>query len=142
MFQRLRNYGVIINPTKCCFGATHLQFLGHHIDRDGIRPLDSKVEVIRDFPLPTSHRKLREFIGLVNFYRRFLPHATDLLHPLTQLLGNCTSGTKEVKWTEITQTAFDTFKDALASATLLVHPQPDAQLAIMTDASELSSSSG
>ena len=55
----------------------------------------AKVQVIRDSPLPKSHRKLREFLGLVNFYRRFLPHAADLLYPLTQLLGNSNSGTKD-----------------------------------------------
>ena len=137
VFQRLSDYGVIINPAKCRFGATHLQFLRHHIDCDGIHLLDSKVQVIRDFPPPKSHRKLREFLGLVNFYRRFLPHAADLLYPLTQLLGDCSSGTKEVKWTETTQAAFNAIKDALATATLLVHPQPNAQLAIMTDASDV-----
>ena len=83
VFQRLSDYGVVINPTKCHFGAAALQFLGHHVHSDGIRPLEAKVQVIRDFPLPKSHRKLREFLGLVNFYRRFLPHAADLLYPLT-----------------------------------------------------------
>ena len=137
VFQRLSEHGVIINPTKCHFGATHLQFLGHHIDSEGIRPLDTKVQVIRDFPLPKSHRKFREFLGLVNFYRRFLPHAADLLYPLTQLLGDSTSGTKEVNWTEAAQAAFNAVKEALANATLLVHPQPNAQLAIMSDASDV-----
>ena len=74
---------------------------------------------------------------MVNFYRRFLPHAADLLYPLTQLLGNSNSGTKEVNWTEIALGAFNAAKDALANATLLNHPQPSAQLAIMTDASDV-----
>ena len=137
VFQRLSDYGVVINPIKCHFGAAALQFLGHHVDSDGIRPLEAKVQVIRDFPLPKSHRKLREFLGLVNFYRRFLPHAADLLYPLTQLLGNSNSGTKEVNWTETAQAAFNAAKDALANTTLLNHPQPSAQLAIMTDTSDV-----
>ena len=137
VFQRLSDYGVVINPTKCHFAAAALQFLGHHVDSDGIRPLEAKVQVIRDFPLPKSHCKLREFLGLVNFYRRFLPHAADLLYPLTQLLGNSNSGTKEVNWTETAQAAFNAAKDALANTTLLNHPQPSAQLAIMTDASDV-----
>ena len=111
--------------------------MGHHIDRDGIRPLEEKVQAVREFPLPKSHRKLREFLGLVNFYRRFLPHAAGLLHPLTQLLGDSSNGAKEVIWTEKAREAFDAVKDALASATLLTHPQPSAQLAIMTDASDV-----
>ena len=67
----------------------------------------------------------------------FLPHAADLLYPLTQLLGNSNSGTKEVTWTETAQAAFNAVKDALANTTLLNHPQPNAQLAIMTDASDV-----
>ena len=137
VFQRLSDYRVVINPTKCHFGAAALQFLGHQVDSNGIRPLEAKVQVIRDFPLPKSHRKLCEFLGLVNFYRRFLPHAADLLYPLTQLLGNSNSGTKEVNWTETAQAAFNAAKDALANTTLLNHPQPSAQLAIMTDASDV-----
>ena len=73
----------------------------------------------------------------MNFYRRFLPHAADLLYPLTQLLGNSNSGTKEVTWTETAQAAFNAVKDELANTTLLNHPQPNAQLAIMTDASDV-----
>ena len=56
---------------------------------------------------------------------------------LTQLLGNSNSGTKEVNWTETAQAAFNAAKDALANTTLLNHPQPSAQLAIMTDASDV-----
>ena len=76
------------------------------------------MQVIRDFPLPNSHRKLREFLGLVNFDRRFLPHAADLLHPLTQLLGSSKEGTKAVIWTDKVREAFDATKLTLASATL------------------------
>ena len=54
VFQRLRDYGVLINPSKCQFGAASLHFLGHQIDSSGIRPLKEKVQVIRDFPLPPS----------------------------------------------------------------------------------------
>ena len=110
MFQRLSDFSVVINPTKCHFLATALQFLGH---RDG---LEEKVRVIRDFTLPKSHRKLREFLGLVNFYRRFLPHSADFLYPLTQLLGTSDSGTKEVIW--MAQEAFSAAKNSLAGALL------------------------
>ena len=54
VFQHVSDFGVVINPTKCHFGATTLQFLGHNVNRDGNRPLEEKVEVIRDFPLPKS----------------------------------------------------------------------------------------
>ena len=95
------------------------------------------MQVIRDFPLPNSHRKRCKFLGLVNFYRSFLPHAADLLHPLTQLLGSSKEGTKAVIWTDKAREAFDATKEALASATLSTHPQPNPELAIMTDASDV-----
>ena len=100
VFQRLSNHGVVINPSKCKFGASSLHFLGHQIDSAGIRPLDHKVQVIRDFPLPTTHRKLREFLGLQNFYHRFLPHAAELLRPLNDLLKGLTKATKTLAWTD------------------------------------------
>ena len=67
VFQRLSDYGLLLNPAKCVFGASSLEFLGHHVSSKGIRPLDSKVDIIRQFPLPGSLRQLREFLGLTNF---------------------------------------------------------------------------
>lgn len=82
--------------------------------------MESKVQAIRNFPRPTSQRKLREFLDLVNFYRRFTPKGTTLLHPLNQLLSHSKSRTLD--WTEATTEAFEVVKNALAQATLLVHP--------------------
>ena len=79
VLQRLSDHGIVINPRKCKFGVPTLQFLGHQVDSTGIRPLDDKVKAIRDFPKPNSQRKLREFLGLVNFYHRFLPHCAAIL---------------------------------------------------------------
>ena len=66
LFNRFRKYGVIINPAKSVFGVSCLEFLGHKASAIGIHPLDSKIQAIRNFPLPTSLTKLREFLGLVN----------------------------------------------------------------------------
>ena len=67
VFNRLAKYGIVINPNKCLFGVTELDFLGHHVSSQGITPLPDKVKAVQDFPLPNSQRKLRQFIGLVNF---------------------------------------------------------------------------
>eukprot|EP00057_Strongylocentrotus_purpuratus_P028843 XP_011683317.1 PREDICTED: uncharacterized protein LOC105447218 [Strongylocentrotus purpuratus] len=61
---------------------------GHHIDAEGIRPLEERVKEIREFTRPSSLRQLRGFLGLVNFYRRFIPHCSDLLQLLTDILRN------------------------------------------------------
>jgi len=93
------DYGVLINPSKCQFGTALLHFLGHQIDSSDIHPLEEKVPVIHDFPLSPSQRKLREFLKLVNFYRRFIPHAADFLHPLNHLLEGSKNGNKAVAYT-------------------------------------------
>ena len=78
LFDRFRQYGVVLNPAKCVFGVSSLEFLGHKVTVHGIQPLESKVTAIREFLLPTSLTQLREFLGLVNFYRRFVPRCSEL----------------------------------------------------------------
>ena len=134
VLERLDDHGILINVTKSLFGRSSLDFLGHHVDATGIRPLEDKVQTIRNFPQPTSQRKLREFVGLVNFYRRFIPHGATLLQPLNLLLSKSTP--KTLIWSEAATSAFNAIKDALADTTLLVHPEAEAPTCIMTDASE------
>ena len=133
VFTRFDEYGIVINPQKCVLGVHQLQFLGHSVSENGISPLNAKVKVIRDFPTPTSQRQLRKFLGLVNFYHRFIPHCAQILQPLNSCL---TPRGKDLQWTSEAAEAFSSIKDALAQATLLSHPQPGAPLAIMTDASD------
>ena len=75
LFDRFRKYGDLATPV---FGVSSLEFLGHKVSANGIHPLDSKIQAIRDFALPTSLTKHREFLGLVNFYRRFIPSVLKL----------------------------------------------------------------
>nr|VZI00481.1 unnamed protein product [Spirometra erinaceieuropaei] len=132
VFDHLQQFGVVLNPSKCVFGVPSLEFLGHLVDSHGIRPLPSKVAAIRDFPPPTSKRQLQRFLGMVNFYRRFLPNCADLMLPLTNML----SGPKgPLELTGEALTAFERIKNSLADATLLTHPAPEAQLSLMVDAS-------
>ena len=79
VLQRFNDHGIVINPDKCQFGASELIFLGHLVSKDGIRPLPEKVEALHNFPRPSSQRKLREFLGLINFCNRFIPNLASLL---------------------------------------------------------------
>ncbi|BHF78219.1 hypothetical protein SprV_0602133100 [Sparganum proliferum] len=98
------------------------------VDSEGLRPLPSKVEAVRNFPPPTSKRQLQRFLGMVSFYRRFLPNCADLMLPLTNML----SGPKGLlELTVEALTAFEKIKNSLADATLLTHPAPEAQLSLM-----------
>ena len=137
LFQRLTQYGVVVNPSKCEFGATSLSFLGHVIDKDGIRPLPEKVKSIMDYPAPTSLRKLREFLGVINFYRRFLPHCAETAQPLTDLLRHRTKKNETITLTEQELSSFSKLKQLLAEATMLVFPKADAPLCLLVDASDV-----
>ena len=137
LFNRLSEYGIVINPSKCIFGAASLEFLGHQISVHCISPLPPKVQAIQDFPAPSSLRKLCEFLGLVNFYRRFIPHCASLVQPLTYLLSPKRTSTDSFHLSEGALSAFQDVKTALAKATLLTHPDPSAPYCLLVDASNV-----
>ena len=133
LFQRLKDYGLVVNVSKCTFGVESLDFLGHRINCDGIVPLPDKVSVITEYPQPETVKALQEFVGMVNFYHRFIPAAAQLMSPLFEALTN---QTKTLVWNDTMAQAFDNIKEALAKATLLVHPRHDAPISLTTDASD------
>ena len=114
VFQRFEQFGIVINPTKCLLGVSELHFLGHHVTQQGVSPLPEQVQVIRKFPLPTTLRQLREFLGLVNFYHRFIPHCATILSPLNALLKSTATNSRSLQWTTTATSAFKEIKDALA----------------------------
>ena len=79
VLERFKQYGVIIKPSKCVLGVTTLEFLGHQVNSEGIKPLEEKVKAILDFPLPLTRQKLRQFLGLINFYHRFVRRVVQRL---------------------------------------------------------------
>ena len=113
-----------------------LQFLGHQVDNKGIQPLEAKVKAIQEFPQPESRKKLREFLGLVNFYHRFIKNCAGIIKPLNDLSTTVKDDAQKLQWNDQATTAFKDSKHALASATLLFHPKLDAITSIMTDASD------
>ncbi|CAF96157.1 unnamed protein product [Tetraodon nigroviridis] len=136
VFQRLADHGLIVNPAKCQFGLQVIDFLGHRISSEGAVPLPAKVQVVAEFPRPASVKALQEFLGMVNFYNRFLPRAAHLLQPLYEAL-RLKKATDQVDWTAERVRAFEGAKSALANATLLAHPAPGADIALTTDASDV-----
>ena len=105
LFTHLSWYGLVINPDKCQFGVSTLDFLGHCISSAGITPLEDHVEAIHNFPARTSKTSLQEYLGLINFYHHFYPHCAEVLHPLYQLLKG--KNTPWI-WTPTCQAAFIT----------------------------------
>ncbi|BHF73832.1 hypothetical protein SprV_0401691600 [Sparganum proliferum] len=134
IFDRLQQHDLQLNVEKCTFGVSSLDFLGHHVDQHGIIPLLEKVQSILSFPVPKTLTQLRRFIGLLNYYRRFIPHCATTLAPLTDLLK---SKAKPIELPPAAHSAFEAAKKTLADATLLHHlsSDPHAQLFLTTDAS-------
>ena len=135
LFERLDQHGLIIKPAKCVFGVSSIQFLGHLISKNGAVPLPSKVEAVAAIPRPHLTRGLREFVGMVAYYHRFIRHAARLMRPLYDALKNSSPG-QAVDWTTERVEAFDATKAALCQAAMLAHPRPDAPVALTTDASD------
>ena len=133
LFKRLQENGLVINAKKCLFGQTSLDFLGYKVDAEGIRPMEDRVQAIREQTPPTSIKELQRFLGMINYYRRFIPRAAHHLYALFEALKG---KPKSLIWTEACQAAFNAVKEALSSATLLHHPRHGAPLAVTTDASK------
>ena len=127
LFTRLAEYGIIIGPEKCQFGTTELSFLGHHVCSEGISPLPSAVDAIVNFARPEKQRALRRYLGIVNYYHRFIPHCAAKLTLLNNLLTAANEGHTrlslksnfDLKWNESADLAFIESKQILANATLL-----------------------
>lgn len=136
LFQRLRDNGLIIRPEKCQFGKKSLDFLGHSVSDEGICPLPSKVKAVQDFPRPTTVRQLRRFLGMINYYHRFIPQAAAHLQPLHALCSNAPPS-RLVPWASVDEAAFATAKGLLSAASMLAHPLAEAPLVLSSDASDV-----
>jgi cleavage and polyadenylation specificity factor subunit 1 len=126
---------ILINPAKCVFKASEVIFLGYKVSAEGSLPLDKRVAHLQDCP-PKTISQLRRFLGMLNFYRRYLPQAAVTQAPVHDVIsGPRVKGSHPIAWTPELHKAFKQCKESLSRATLLAHPDPSAQLALVTDAS-------
>ena len=131
VLKRLLRHGVRVKRQKCRFLQPSVSFLGHRIDAAGIHPLNDKLQAIVQAPAPTNVPELRSFLGLINYYGKFIPNAATLLAPLNRLLR------KDAKWRWSLECAssFDAAKKALSSSSVLVHYNPSLPIRLAGDAS-------
>jgi hypothetical protein len=132
-FAILQENGLTINPAKCVFAVASLKFLGHQVSAAGIVPLARHVTAIQEFPPPSDLKGLQRFLGMVNFYRQFLPSIAQVLQPLTDLLRG---KPKVLVWSAEAAAAFTAAKVALVSVVPLSHPAPGAAISLAVDASD------
>lgn len=138
VLQRLADNGLTLNISKCAFGQNTVTFLGYKVNQEGITPLPEKVQTIQEYPRPTNITELRRFLGMVNFYRRSLPHAATVQKELNNYLHGAKKNDKRpIDWTTAGIKAFEETKQALVNATCLAHPDPNAPWTLACDASDV-----
>ena len=137
VLERLCKNNLRVNPLKCQIGVEELEFLGHHISAKGIAPTEDKVSALTNYKRPEKLKGLRRFLGMANFYRRFLPNGASLLMPLYGLVSRnqVKKGNPLLDWKECEIESFNNAKMALKQSTMLAFPNPAEPLIIAADAS-------
>ena len=114
--------------SKCSFRVPEVSYLGYRIDAAGLHPTDDKVKAIVEAPAPTNVKQLESYLGVFNFYSRFVPNASTILEPLNQL---CRSGVPW-RWGEEQKSAFLKSKQHLLNSQVLVHFDPKLPISLIT----------
>ncbi len=133
VFEVLREAGLTCKRSKCEFGKVRLEFLGHIVGDGVVSIPEARVKALKEHPRPKTRRQLRAFLGMLNYYRRFVPD----FHKWSSLLTPSTSGSAPgvVDWSVQMVEAFDTLKDKLCSQTFLCIPCHSDHFVLETDAS-------
>ncbi|GFW51951.1 retrovirus-related Pol polyprotein from transposon 297 [Trichonephila clavipes] len=136
VFDRLRSAKLHIKPSKCQFAQAYVKYLGHLVGLGLRTPGELKVQVIKDFPIPTNKMRVRAFLGLSGYYRRYIPEFSVIAAPLTDLLkGRNRKST--VNWNSSCQNAFEELKTRLSKNPVLYSPDFTKPIIIQCDASNL-----
>ena len=132
IFIRLKAAGLKLKLEKCCFFKKHIQYLGHLISEEGIQPLPEKLESIAKMPAPKNTKEVKQFLGLVGYYRKVVLRFADISRVLTHLMKKDV----EFKWTPECENCFQILKEFLQQAPILKYPDPQASYTLYTDASK------
>ncbi|GBG77650.1 hypothetical protein CBR_g24098 [Chara braunii] len=132
VLEKLRESNFKINAKKCEWAKTQVLYLGHVLDGDGIKPEDNKIAAIRDWPTPRTLTKLRSFLGLANYYRKFVRNFSTIAAPLRRLLK------KEAiwQWDRDCTSALKKLKHVLIKYHVLKVADPSLPFVVTTDASQ------
>ncbi|KAJ9531759.1 hypothetical protein QJQ45_021908 [Haematococcus lacustris] len=136
VLQVMKDNNLYAKLSKCEFNKPELKFLGHIVGRHGIAVDPAKVQVIQDWAMPTCLKELQAFLGLANFFRRFIAGYSTIAAPLTHLTGEAVAaGTNWRQLSEPAVNAFNALKEALCSAPVLALPDPLQPFEVWSDAS-------
>ena len=114
------------------FLQKHIQYLGHLISAEGIQPIPEKLKSITKIPAPKNSKEVKQFLGLLGYYRKFVPRFADILRVPTHLMKKDV----EFKWTPECKNCFQILNESLQQAPILKYPDPQANYTLYTDASK------
>lgn len=132
VFDRLRQHKLKLKMQKCHFVQAETEYLGFIITNKGIKPNPEKVQAIRNLQPPVNVRQTRGFLGMINFYRRYVPNFSEIARPIIDL----TKKYSRFKWTDECQRAFDFLKESLGAVPLLAFPDRTKPYILYTDSSD------
>ncbi|OWZ16706.1 LOW QUALITY PROTEIN: Retrovirus Polyprotein [Phytophthora megakarya] len=135
VFERLASAGLTLKLKKCAFATRPMEYLGHELSCDGVRPLSRLIAAAEDFPRPTDAVEAKRFIHLAGYYRRFAEGFGAIMAPtpMTKLLRKGA----EWQWTEPQESAFEQVKQILTTKPVLVYPDFRLPFRLVTDASTI-----
>jgi transposase InsO family protein len=131
VFDRLRKNRLKLKAEKCQFLRKEVSYLGHVISEKGVFPEQAKTRVIEEYPTPQNVKQLRSFLGLMSYYRRFVPKFSHIAAPLHKLLKK----DAPYEWTISQEQAFQTLKGKLLAPPVLKYPDFNERFILTTDAS-------
>ena len=137
VLQKLAEAGLRLTPEKCCFAKTEIEYLGYTLTPNGVKPNNTKVKAITEFPTPNDVSAVKRFLGMLNFYRKHIKDFASIAMPLTALTrkDKTTGKTVTFQWTEDCEKALSTLKQKLATAPLLMPPDLSKPFYVWSDAS-------
>lgn len=133
VLERLREANLKLKLKKCSFLQSSIKFLGHKISADGITVHEDHFDAIKNYPAPKNRKQVQRFLGLVSYFRMFLPNFAKIACPITDLLKNDNS----FVWGSEQQQAFKTLRESLLKPPILMYPRFDQTFYLATDASDL-----
>lgn len=131
VLQICKDNGLTIRRSKCEFMKETVQFLGYKLSKEGLQPLTEKVEAVKDFPEPKDKNQLRSYLGLINYYGKFVKNMSGTLKPLYNLLKK----DQPFVWGKSEKESFASSKAALLSDKILAHFNPNLETIITCDGS-------
>ncbi|GAV75057.1 hypothetical protein CFOL_v3_18537, partial [Cephalotus follicularis] len=126
----LKQHSLVAKRSKCIFGGSKVEYLGHFISEQGVSTDPKKVATVQQWPIPKNLKELRGFLGLTGYYKRFIRNYSLLSKPLTSLLKK-----DAFKWTDEATDSFNRLKDAMVTAPILALPDMQEEFVVETDAS-------